>query len=76
MIRYFEVPREGGGAADISSMGLLGDIRAAQTPVVEIDNGPFSLIGAAGVRVPTVATMPDNQMAEHRRARRSALSMQ
>lgn len=77
MIRYFELPREGGRPADISSMGLLlGDVRAAQTPVVEIDNGPFSLIGAAGVRVPTVATMPDDQMAEHRRARRSALSMQ
>lgn len=61
MMRYFELPGEGGGTADLS-MALLGDVRAAQIPVVEIDNSHFSLIGAAGVRVPTIATMPD-QMA-------------
>jgi hypothetical protein len=39
-------------------MGLLGDVRSAQIPVVEVDNAQFSLIGA-GVRVPSMATMPD-----------------
>lgn len=61
MMRYFELPGEGEATtiADIS-MGLLGDVRAAQVPaVVEINNRHFSHIGAAGVRVPTVATMLD-----------------
>lgn len=40
------------------SMALLGDVRAAQMPVVEVDNSHFSLIGA-GVRVPTIAVMPE-----------------
>ena len=40
-------------------MGLLGDVRAAQVLVVGIDNSLFSLVGT-GVRVPTVATMPDH----------------
>lgn len=58
MMRYFELPSEGGRMVDLS-MALLGDVRAAQMPVVEVDNTHFSLIGA-GVRVPTVAAMPDH----------------
>jgi hypothetical protein len=42
------------------AMGLLGNISAAQTPAVAVDNTHFSLIGNAGVRVPTVATMRDH----------------
>jgi hypothetical protein len=57
MMRYFELPNEGGRMIDLS-MALLGDVRAAQMPVVEVDNTHFSLIGA-GVRVPTAAAMPD-----------------
>ena len=41
-------------------MGMLGDVRAAQMSVVEVDNSHFSLIGA-GVRVHTTA-LP-NQLA-------------
>ena len=60
MMRYFELPRAGGGGAAVDlSMGLLGDVRAAQIPVIEVDNTPFSLVGAGGVRVPTAAVMPD-----------------
>ena len=60
MIRYLELPgADGGGIIDLS-MGLLGDISAAQTPAVAVDNTHFSLIGNAGVRVPTVATMRDH----------------
>jgi hypothetical protein len=60
MIRYLELPgADGGGIVDLS-MGLLGDISAAQTPAVTVDNTHFSLIGNAGVRVPTVATMRDH----------------
>ena len=59
-MRYLELPGgEGGSLVDIS-MGLLGDVRAAQIPAVGLDNSHFSLIGNAGVRVPTVATMPDH----------------
>lgn len=56
-MRYFELPGEGVGMVDLS-MGLLGDISAAQMPAVEVDNSHFSLIGG-GVRVPTSAKMPD-----------------
>ena len=61
MIRYLELPgADGGGLVDIS-MGLLGDISAAQAPAVAVDNTHFSLvIGNAGVRVPTLATMRDH----------------
>lgn len=62
MIRYLELPAgaNGGGIVDLS-MGLLGNISAAQTPAaVAVDNTHFSLIGNAGVRVPTVATMRDH----------------
>ena len=59
MIRYFELPGAvEGGMVDLS-LGLLGDVRAAQVPVVEVDNTDFSLIGGTGVRVPTVAFMLD-----------------
>ena len=58
MMQYFELPSAGRGGVDLS-MGLLGDVRAAQVPVVEVDNTVFSLIGAGGVRVPTMAVMPD-----------------
>lgn len=57
MMRYFDLPGDGVEAADLS-LGLLGDVRAAQVPVVEVENALFSLIGGA-VRVPTVAVMPD-----------------
>lgn len=60
MMRYFELPGvEGGVEMTDLSMGLLGEVRAAQMPVVEVDNTHFSLIAGAGVRVPTVAVMPD-----------------
>jgi hypothetical protein len=59
MMRYFELPNATGGRGMDLSMGVLGDVRAAQVPVVEVDNTVFSLIGAGGVRVPTVAVMPD-----------------
>lgn len=62
MMRYFELPNEGGARMIDLSMALLGDVRAAQMPVVEVDNSHFSLIGA-GVRVPTSATMPEQLMA-------------
>ena len=42
------------------SMGLLGDVSAAQVPTVAVDNSHFSLIGNAGVRVPTIAIMADH----------------
>ena len=59
MMRYYELPGgDDGGGADVS-MGLLGDVRATQVPVVEVDNSHFSLIGGAGIRVPTTATMLD-----------------
>ena len=59
MMRYFELPGAGGdGIADLS-MGLLGDVRAAQVPVVEVDNSMFALVGGAGARVPTTAVMLD-----------------
>lgn len=59
MMRYYDLLGDDaeGTAADLS-MGLLGDVRAAQVPVVEVDNSLFSLIGGA-VRVPTLAVMPD-----------------
>ena len=57
MMRYFELPGEGRGVVDVS-MALLGDVRAAQMPVVEVDNSLFALV-TAGVRVPTWETMPD-----------------
>jgi hypothetical protein len=56
-MRHLDLP-EGGGRPTDRTMGLLGDVRAAQVPVVGIDNSLFSLVGT-GVRVPTVATMPD-----------------
>lgn len=60
MMRYFELPGgDGGGAVDLS-MGLLSDVRAAQIPVVEVDNTIFTLVGGAGVRVPTMAVMMDH----------------
>jgi hypothetical protein len=43
-----------------SAWALLGDVRAAKIPAVGLDNSHFSRIGNAGVRVPTVATMPDH----------------
>lgn len=63
MIRYFELPGGGGGGAVDYSLGLLGDVRSAQIPVVEVDNTVFSLIGGAGVRVPMTAVMPDHLQA-------------
>ena len=59
MMRYFELPGAGGGAPVDLSMGLLGDVRAAQIPVVEIDSAHFSLVAGAGIRVPIAAVMPD-----------------
>jgi hypothetical protein len=39
------------------SMGLLGDVRAAQVPVIEVDNTQFSLVAGAGIRVPSIAAV-------------------
>ena len=44
------------------TMAVIGDVRATQTAVVELDNSAFSLI-AAGVRVPTAAVMMGEVMA-------------
>jgi hypothetical protein len=63
MIRYFELPGGGGGGALDYSLALLGDVRSAHIPVVEVDNTVFSLIGGTGVRVPTTAVMPDHLQA-------------
>ena len=61
MMRYLELPGGDGGALLDLSMGLLlGDVRAAQIPTVSVDNTHFSLVGNAGVRVPTVVTMLDH----------------
>jgi hypothetical protein len=60
MIRYLELPGAAAGGVSDLSMGLLGDVSAAQVPTVAVDNTHFSLIGNAGVRVPTVATMADH----------------
>ena len=59
MMRYIELPGVGGGGIVDLCMGLLGDVRTAQVPVVEVDNSHFLLIGGSGVWVPTVAVMPD-----------------
>ena len=59
MIRYLELPGVTAGGVTDMSMGILGDVTAAQVPTVVVDNTHFSLIGNAGVRVPTVATMAD-----------------
>ena len=60
LMRFYELPADAidEGGVDIC-MGLLGDVRAAQIPVVEVDNTIFSLVGGA-VRVPTLAVMPDH----------------
>ena len=57
MMGYVELPEKGGRLVDLS-MALLGDICAAQMPVVEVDNSHFSLV-TAGVRLPMEAVMPD-----------------
>jgi hypothetical protein len=57
MMRYFELPGGGGSGAVDLSMGLVSDVRAAQIPVVKVDNTIFTLVGGAGVRVPTMAVM-------------------
>ena len=57
MMRYVEIPEEGGGLIDLS-LCLLEDIRAAQMPAVEVNNGHFSLV-SADFRVPTAEVMPD-----------------
>lgn len=43
MMRYFELPQEGGQLVDLS-MALLDNIRAAQMPMVEVDNSHFLLV--------------------------------
>jgi hypothetical protein len=59
-LRFFERPGAGGGVVTDLSLGLLGNIRAAQIPTVELDNSHFSLIGGVGVSVPTVAVVSDH----------------
>ncbi|KAI2496273.1 hypothetical protein MHU86_18230 [Fragilaria crotonensis] len=60
MMQFFELPGDGGmDVADLSMGLLVGNIRAAQMPVVEVDKTHFSLIGA-GVQVRTAAVMPDH----------------
>ena len=60
MMCYFESPGGGGGGVVDLSMGFLGDVRAAQFPVVEVDNTIFTLVGGTGARVPTMAVMMDH----------------
>ena len=60
MMRYFELPGGGGGGVVDLGMGLLSDVRAAQFPVVEVDNTIFTLVGGTGVRVPTMAVTMDH----------------
>ena len=60
MIRYLELPGVTAGGVTDMSMGILGDVSAAQVPTVVVDNTHFSLVVNAGVRVPTVATMADH----------------
>ena len=60
MVRYLELPGADGGVMLDLGMGLLGDVRAAQIPAVEVESSLFSLVRNAGVRVPTVATMRDH----------------
>ena len=64
MMRYFELLSRGGGAATDLSMGLLGDVRAAQIPTAEVDNSLSLLVGAGGgVHLPTSAVMIDQLLA-------------
>lgn len=66
MMQFFELPGDGGmDVADFSMGLLLGNIRAAHMPVVEVDKTHFSLIGA-GVQVCTAAVMPDHAVGAER----------
>jgi hypothetical protein len=58
LMQYYELPGTG-DAADFNDkiLGLLGDIRHAQCPVVEVAANSFYLVGGNGARVPTDATM-------------------
>jgi hypothetical protein len=63
LMRYYELP--GGGAPGFTDkvLGLLGDVRPSQYPVVEVSPTVFHRIGPLGyrgVRVPDVATMLDH----------------
>lgn len=58
LMQYYELPGTG-DEADFNdkTLGLLGDIRQAQCPVVEVAANSFYLVGGNGVRVPTEVTM-------------------
>ena len=60
LMRYYELP--GGGAPGFTDkvLGLLGDVRPSQYPVVEVSPTVFHRVGPLGyrgVRVPDLATM-------------------
>lgn len=61
LMQYYELPGTG-EAADFNDkvLGILGDIRPAQYPVVEVAANSFYLVGGNGVRVPTEITMLDH----------------
>lgn len=58
MMQYYELPGTG-DAADFNDrvLGLLGDVRPAQYPVVDVVANAFHLVGGNGVRTPNEATM-------------------
>jgi hypothetical protein len=58
VMQYYELPGTG-DAADYNDkvLGLLGDVRPAQYPVVEVAPNAFHLVGGNGVRTPNEATM-------------------
>lgn len=57
-MRYLELPGEAPTGFNDRVLALLGDIRPNQVPVVDVPTNILYL-AAAGVRVPTAATMDD-----------------
>jgi hypothetical protein len=56
-MRYLELPGERPTGFNDRVMALLGDIRPAQFPVVEVPQSTFHLAATAAVRIPTHASM-------------------
>ena len=56
-VRYLDTPGGDPTGFNDQVLGLLGDILQNQYPVVAIPNTVFHLVGAAPVRVPTLAAM-------------------
>ena len=57
-MRYVEMPGEGVTGFHDRVLGLIGDIRPRQCPVVKVPATTFHLITPGSVRVPTLAAMP------------------